>query len=335
MSDILERVRALILKAEHPETPAPEAKACREKADAIMFKYRIDQAMLEAEKPSAERQKPKKIKVDIGPSGNPLGSYFASLGNAVAEHTRCSIVWLRRANPDTEWMAGQYGWHDELVVYGFGDDVHYFEMLYTALFLHMSQIFFPKPDPSKSLDENVIYLRRLGMNWLQMAEVYGWSKVREEEFWFGKDKGKEYWRNAETGEVRTNFQIGGYFKRVTHRAYERAGLPLLIIPSVASRRAEKDSYRASVASGYVGEVTARLRAAREGRRAEPGAELVLARDRQAIEEMVSTDYPNLVSTRREEPEFNSEAYSKGIMHGKTADLSTSPRTEGRKAGEIA
>jgi hypothetical protein len=45
---ILERVRKLLARAEHPATPPAEAETCSEKAAALMSRYVIDQAMLDA-----------------------------------------------------------------------------------------------------------------------------------------------------------------------------------------------------------------------------------------------------------------------------------------------
>ena len=48
---ILERVRKLLAKAEHPATPPAEAEAFSEKAAALMSRYVIDQAMIDATRP--------------------------------------------------------------------------------------------------------------------------------------------------------------------------------------------------------------------------------------------------------------------------------------------
>lgn len=45
---VLERVRKLLAKAEHPATPPAEAEAFSEKAAALMSRYVIDRAMLDA-----------------------------------------------------------------------------------------------------------------------------------------------------------------------------------------------------------------------------------------------------------------------------------------------
>jgi hypothetical protein len=50
---ILERVRKLLARAEHPSTPPAEAEACSEKAAAMMSRYVIDQAMLDASAPGS------------------------------------------------------------------------------------------------------------------------------------------------------------------------------------------------------------------------------------------------------------------------------------------
>jgi hypothetical protein len=291
-----------------------------------MFKYSLDAAMLNEARPEAEKVRPCRVNIDIGPSGNPINVYFSSLGNAVAEHTRCRVIWLCGSE--------YYNQTDRLAVFGFQADVEYFNVLYTTLFLHMSGIFFPKPDPAKSLDENVMQLRRMGMNWLQMAEVYGYHKVVAPEFYFGMEPGKEYWYNKVTGDLKTNFQIGGYFKRVCHRAYRNAGIPLLAIPSVDSRRAERAGYRASVASGYVGRVTERLRAARGDRSAEPGTELVLVSAARAIEDMIADEFPRMEIIKNENDDFNPEAYLKGMTLGNEADLNTGSRMSGSTKGAL-
>lgn len=41
---ILRRFRAYIARAEHPNTPAPEAKLCREQAERLLMKYAITEA---------------------------------------------------------------------------------------------------------------------------------------------------------------------------------------------------------------------------------------------------------------------------------------------------
>jgi hypothetical protein len=45
---MLERVRKLLARAEHPATPPAEAEACSAKAAALMSRHLIDQAMLES-----------------------------------------------------------------------------------------------------------------------------------------------------------------------------------------------------------------------------------------------------------------------------------------------
>lgn len=326
MSDIMERIRALIMQAEDERTPPHEAAAMQERASAMMFRYQIDRAMLNEAKPASERDKPCRINIDIGNSGDPILVHFSSLGNAVAEHTRCRVIWLRGSE--------EYHQRDRLAVYGYKEDVEYFEILYTLVFMHMSKIFFPKPDPEKTLDQNVIQLRKLGMNWLQMAEVYGWYKVDKSQYQFDMDPAKEWWRHKITGERKTNFQIGGYFKRVTHRAFEKAGLSLEIISSVDSRRAEGLAYRDSVASGYVGRVTERLRHARGANEATVGAELVLLSASRAIDDMISRDWPNLETIKRDRIGFNPDAYARGIRFGSEADLNTGARMGTGSKGEL-
>lgn len=46
---VLERVRKLLARAEHPTTPPAEAEACSAKAAALMSRHLIDRAMVDAE----------------------------------------------------------------------------------------------------------------------------------------------------------------------------------------------------------------------------------------------------------------------------------------------
>jgi hypothetical protein len=61
---VLERVRKLLARAEHPSTPAAEAEACSDKAAALMSRYVIDQAMLDARRADAAAPVTRRVVVD-------------------------------------------------------------------------------------------------------------------------------------------------------------------------------------------------------------------------------------------------------------------------------
>src|SRR4051812_38530655 len=62
---MLERVRKLLARAEHPSTPPAEAEAMSEKAAELIARYSIDRALLE--QASAKRTAPGRREVDVEP----------------------------------------------------------------------------------------------------------------------------------------------------------------------------------------------------------------------------------------------------------------------------
>lgn len=116
---VLERVRALLAKAEST-TFAAEAEALTAKAQELMAKYRIEQAMLHAggrgtnESPIARR-----IRID-----DPYASAKAILLSRIASANGCAAVWSK--------------WDREMAVFGFVDELAAVEELFTSLLVQAS-----------------------------------------------------------------------------------------------------------------------------------------------------------------------------------------------------
>lgn len=287
LNKALSMVRGLVSRAEHPETPPAEAQACRERADAMMLKYAIDEAMAEQAKPVIDRGKPTSAlfpTARAGDDGNLLG-YVEWLLETVARHTRCLV----RGYVEYDREQGCYLSR----VYGWESDVRYFEILYTTLRLHMLGVLRPKPDASVSLEENAYRLHDVGYNWLEIAALYGWRKrtkpwdVRE-----AREAGKldpkayaqwesdkaEFWYNQGEDKWLTNWQVGGIFKRAYYSACKKRGEEPKRIPAGGS-----ETYRRSALQGYVGRIGIRLRETQKARAAGSG-ELVLASRAQDLED---------------------------------------------------
>lgn len=84
---ILRKLRALIARAEHANTPAPEAKLCREQAEKLMAKYSINAALIGDLE--GNKTKPSDFKFDI------FGSYQndrAILINGIAHIFNCQVI---------------------------------------------------------------------------------------------------------------------------------------------------------------------------------------------------------------------------------------------------
>ena len=117
---ILERVRKLLTRAEHPTTPAAEAEACSEKAAALMSRYVIDQALLDERSPRSVAPMSRKLLVDP-----PYAVAKAVLLDCVAKAFRVPMAIGRQAG-----TGGRV-----CTMVGFPADLDSVELLFTSLLL--------------------------------------------------------------------------------------------------------------------------------------------------------------------------------------------------------
>lgn len=152
MSDkILERVRLLLDRAEHANTPAPEAELCFQQANKLMTKHAIDEALVRANQTDAERRKPTRMKIKLGEGG--IGEFWPILRTIlteVAAANRCRTVIYSTL---------------DLEVFGFQEDVSWTEMLYTSIYMSFVGQLNPKWDEDKSYNENVYNFKVAGRKW--------------------------------------------------------------------------------------------------------------------------------------------------------------------------
>jgi uncharacterized protein DUF2786 len=357
LNKVLSKVNGLIAKAEHSETPAEEAQACREAADRLMLKYAIDEATAEAARPAAQRSKPDKVTVVVGPYNEVIGQ-LAGLMSTIARHCRCQVRHYTSSGRDEN---DQYVYHS--TVYGFQSDLRYFEILWTTVRLHMLGILRPAVNRNESVEANAYRLHEAGYNWLEIAQMYGWSKVTYGAWRLHTDglisdemlekynaKKAEIWRNKETGEYKTNWQIGSYFKRAYYNACKaKHEEPKRISAGGAV------TYRKSAARGYHAMIEQRLR---QMRRSQTGVGTSLDLRRNDLDEFYREDNNDLftrcphcgkLSTdpftcefcggfikdppkedkrRRasyKDMPFNGTAYAAGAEHARSADLMAGDR----------
>lgn len=109
----LERVRALLAKAESTTFPE-EAETYTAKAQELMARHRIDQALLAAGAPAPDQPAGRRLGVE-----NPYEQPKALLLEQVAAANRCRAVWSRQLGFAT--------------VLGFAADLDAVELLYTSL----------------------------------------------------------------------------------------------------------------------------------------------------------------------------------------------------------
>jgi hypothetical protein len=120
---VLDRVRKLLAKAEHPGTPVEEAQAFSAKASELMAAYAIDQALVDATQPTAATPIVREIQVDA-PYALPRAVLLDRVGRA---HRVRTVI-----GPD----AGSGRRRCTLV--GFPVDLDIVELLFTSLLLQAS-----------------------------------------------------------------------------------------------------------------------------------------------------------------------------------------------------
>jgi hypothetical protein len=115
---MLSRIRALLAKAEATEY-AEEAEALSARAQELMAKYSIGQALLAAESGRKDDPAGRRIAVD-----NPYEAAKTSLLQAVATANRCRVIWSKEVGLAT--------------VVGFDADLDAVELLFTSLLVQAS-----------------------------------------------------------------------------------------------------------------------------------------------------------------------------------------------------
>jgi hypothetical protein len=247
-------VRKLTALAEHPETSPAEAEAAREKADALMLKYAINEAMLRQSRPAAERIKP--AMAEFAVAGNDMASYVGELLDMVAAHCRCIV------RPYTHYDREQHCWMSK--VYGYEHDLRFFEVLYTTLRLHMLGALRPKIDPNESLGENMYRIYTAGYNWYEIIQMYGWRH---------KDVNADRNRFIQNGDPETEssyLKITGQYRAAYRKEAAKRGESTMTVR-------HSETYRQDAAYGYTSRLRQRIREV-ERKRTGMGTELVLAKD---------------------------------------------------------
>lgn len=164
-SDILRKIRAMLDRADHPNTPPEEADTARRMADEMMTKFTIEQFELEMVKPGNVREKPivRKVQYVNKDAGYDITANFYKLFRQLAWFSGVKV--------------GELGYYEATCV-GYERDLDYLEILYTAVRMHMSNNLEPKASRDESWQDNLARFKRAGMKWdrihLLLREVPGY-----------------------------------------------------------------------------------------------------------------------------------------------------------------
>src|SRR5580692_11275864 len=121
-TDLLDRVRKLLAKAEDEGCTPAEAEALTAKAADLMARYGIDRALLGAVRPETDRPANRKFGFEA-----PWADVKAHLLAALASALRCQCV-------QTQGDAGL-----QLHIFGYSSDLERAEILYTSLLVQMAR----------------------------------------------------------------------------------------------------------------------------------------------------------------------------------------------------
>jgi Protein of unknown function (DUF2786) len=130
-TDLLDRVRKLLAKAEAEGVTQHEAEALTAKAAELMARYGIDRALLGALHPETDSPADRVFDLD-----NPWAAVKAHLLAGLASALRCQCILLSRPDPGSR-----------IHVFGFQSDLERADILFTSLLVQMARALAAQPVP--------------------------------------------------------------------------------------------------------------------------------------------------------------------------------------------
>lgn len=267
LADVLRKVNALLTQADHPNTSPTEAEVFRAKAEALMFKYRIDEAMLSESEKVAMGISVRWLDMDICDARSEFRTYYYDIIRALITHLDVRADFIRTVGRKTGDILvhgtseTETGMVASVSIVGFESDLVFIQSMFAAARLAFSQRLEPKYDASKTEAENAYAMRSAGMEGWRIAQaIYGKT-----------DK-------ALRPKVRKLF---------AEEAVRRGEDPKVLLGKGNNMKLFRESY----ASGFISEYRMRLylmRAERGGY--ETG--LVLANRKEQIDEAFYTRFPD-------------------------------------------
>lgn len=254
--NILDKVRKLLALADHPNTSETESNAFRQKADALMFKYRIEEATLIASgRITTNANVPNWRTVEVANYGSEFSSYYQKIAMVVAQHVGARIKFDYSEGMLTANLCG------------YTADLMYAEVLMTSCILEFGKRMEPKVDPSLSDAENAYTLR-----------AGGWERKRIARVLFGE------W-DSENEMKAKNRKVT---KLIRQWAVEIGEDP----DELLGRGNNIAAYRLSYSHGFVDQIHMRLYRMRTAN-GEESAGLVLADRSERINEAFYEKYPSM------------------------------------------
>lgn len=270
---ILDRVRALLAIAEHPNTPPHEADTALTQANRLMAKHAIQEATARAAQTREERRavERKPFRIHDGDYSEFLVEMRRIL-QGICKHNRVAVV-ITSAY-DTE-------------LFGMHDDIVWVEQQYMQIYFEFLRKLQPRWDESLGYDANIYNFKVAGYPWSQI------DAIAQQNGHVSRESMKtERWTHWNTGEEMTNTYPTGYFHKLL-AAYKRHMKVIGDTTPVATQT--HSQYRRDFADGFTSRIRARLEkmAADVAGEVDESAAVVLYDMKQEIMDEVYSAHPAL------------------------------------------
>jgi hypothetical protein len=272
MSDkIMDRVQKLLNQAASVGLDTPEGRAFQAKADEQMQIHRIEEAALRAHQLAKGLSETKKHQpTDKIIEWVTIADEFRDTHQEIVRN----FAWLT----DVRLV---YKGYSELRVFGYPDDIDYFQMLWVSTHLVFSGHLFPEWNKNLSAGDNIRAFAESGYKWM-----YIWEAARRA----GQPLMRKRKGESEMEPVPAPPNDGGWMKREMAKAYRRDGLEKPQLTHGVK------NYRLSYAQAFAAQIESRvadMKWTRErlARQDTSGAALVLAKDATALDDYLNKIYP--------------------------------------------
>ena len=268
--NIIRRVQSLLERAAHAGTDEHEREVCQQKAEALMAKFKLDRAMLNFQR------KGKRV-------NEPVHRVYDKLNLADNAAMQTNRDWkeevgiefaIKHLRQDIYSHAGcrYYETGAEFNVVGYEEDIFYADMLWTNVFMDVTQNLFPRWNNEIGFDANVFYLKNAGFSWPQVREIGLANNARDR-------SGALTYDNAGS-KLRTGY----------NRHAKKVGF---VKPKEQPRN--PNLYRRSMVDGYASRLRARLYELKQSSKMDVGkeGELALVQDADYLQEYLWTLFPHL------------------------------------------
>lgn len=170
LEKMLRKVSALLAQADHPNTGPAEADTFRAKAEALMYRYRIDEAMLaQAPGVGTKAEHPVWHSFNICRFTSEFDNHYRLMAQSACHHVGVRYVQRTETVYDDQTGNGETYYVAECV--GYASDHRIVEVLFLSMSMAFQQRLEPKYDSSLSEATNAYIMRSAGMEGWRIAKA--------------------------------------------------------------------------------------------------------------------------------------------------------------------